>query len=304
MRLRPFDVLTLGYFATVSVLVLVFHRRVHHWYAYPLGFAAAALVVVVLVAAHHRHPDRRWIAMLRWTYPLIASPVLYGAIAGYVLVLRGHFVDAGMNAWELRAFHGHPNVVIDRLATPPLTELLYLCYFGFYAFFLVPPLLLFLRRRYADLERYTFTLMAALYACYLGFPLVPLRGPVDSLTGEFGGVELTGYLIVPVQKYIMATGDPAGACFPSAHVAGAWAAMFAIRALWGRRTFRVVAPFTVGLTVAVVYTRYHYLSDALAGFVVSVVCFALVRRFAPRLGLGAWDGRRYREQPAPIAETA
>jgi membrane-associated phospholipid phosphatase len=37
---------------------------------------------------------------------------------------------------------------------------------------------------------------------------------------------------------------------------------------------------TIGLTVAVVYTRYHYLTDAIGGLVVAVVVVAAVR-FAP-----------------------
>ncbi|HEY2792498.1 MAG TPA: phosphatase PAP2 family protein [Micromonosporaceae bacterium] len=277
LHLRPFDVLTLGYLTVVAALVTIFHSKVHNWYAYPLAFAVGAVLVCVLAATYHRRPDVRVLAFFRWSYPLFFSLVLYPAIGPYVLILRGHFLDGGMNAWEQRAFGGHPNLVLDRIASPPLTEVLYACYFGFYLFFLVPPLALFVRRRYADLERYVFTLMAALYVCYLGFLVVPLAGPGASLAGQFHPATLTGYVIVPVQKFIMANGDPAGACFPSAHVAGAWAAMLAIRRVFGRRVFWIVFPIAVGLTVAVVYTRYHYLSDALAGLVVAVVVFSLVQ---------------------------
>jgi membrane-associated phospholipid phosphatase len=275
--LRPFDALTLGYFTIVSVLVTIFHTKVHSWYAFPLSFALAAIAVCALVAAHDARPEQRTIAFARWAYPLFFAIVVYREIDRYVLVLRGHYLDAGMNAWEQRAFGGHPNVLIDRLASPPLTEFLYACYFGFYLFFLVPPLILFARRRYADLERYIVALMTPLYVCYLGFLVVPLMGPGYSLSGQFHPATLTGYVIVPLQKFIMAKGDPAGACFPSAHVAGAWAAMFAIRSIFGRRAFWAAVPFTVCLTIAVVYTRYHYLSDALAGLAVAVTCFATVR---------------------------
>jgi PAP2 superfamily len=286
VRPRPFDVLTFGYFTVVALLVTIFHTKVPRWYEFPVSFAIAALAVCALIRAYELRPENRVIALLRWAYPLVFSIVLYGSIDRYVLVLRGHFVDAGMNSWERAAFGGHPNVVIDRIASPPLTEFLYACYFGFYLFFLVPPLVLVGKRRYDDLERYVFALMAALYACYLGFLFVPLMGPSASLAGQFRQNNLTGYVIVPLQKYIMAKGDPVGACFPSAHVAGAWTAMFAIRSIFGRRAFWMTFPFAVGLTVAVVYTRYHYLSDAFAGLTVAALAYALVRARNWRLVAG------------------
>jgi hypothetical protein len=281
--LRRFDLLSLGYFAIVSALVTIYHSKIDKWYEFPAGFAVAAIVVYALAVAHDARPDHRVITFARWAYPLVLSIVIYGSIDRYVLVLRGHFVDADMNVWEQHAFGGRPNIVIDRIASAPLTELLYACYFGFYLFFLIPPVYLFLKERYVDLERYVFALMTALYVCYLGFLFVPLAGPSASLAGQFQPAELTGYVIVPLQKFIQAKGDPIGACFPSAHVAGAWTAMFAIWCIFGRRTFWRLFPFAVGLTVAVVYTRYHYLSDALAGLAVATIVFAAVHAHNWRL---------------------
>jgi hypothetical protein len=282
MKLRPLDAITFGYFAVVALLVATFHDRVSHWYAYPLAFAATAAIACALIAAHQRHPANRAITLLRYVYPLVASPFVYGSIGGYVLVLRGHYLDAGMNAFETRIFGGHPTLALQHVVTPPITELLYACYFGFYLFFVIPPLVLFLRRRDRDLERYVVTLTAALYVCYLGFLIVPLLGPEYSLAGSLHPGQLRGYVVVPVQKFLMAHGDPRGACFPSAHVAGAWAGLYAIRRAFGRRTFAWLLAPTIGLTVAVIYTRYHYLTDAIGGLVVAVVVVAAVRFAAAR----------------------
>jgi hypothetical protein len=302
--LRPLDALTLGYFVTVGGLVTVFHARVPHWWEFPAGYALATIAILALVRAHGRNPGHRWLTLARWGYPLPLSSVLYTTVNRYVLVLRGHFVDTGMNDWEQRVFGGHPNVAIGVLASRPLTEFLYLCYFGFYLFFLIPPLWLWRKRRDRDLERYVFTLMAALYTCYLGFLAVPLAGPGTSLAGRFHPAVLRGYLVVPLQKFIMAHGDPPGACFPSAHVAGAWSAMLAIRALIGRRAFWYAFPFAAGLTVAVVYTRYHYLSDALAGLTVALVVFALVRRRDWALVAGRTGPVAEPVLPGPATEAA
>jgi len=78
----------------------------------------------------------------------------------------------------------------------------------------------------------------------------------------------------------MAHGDPNGACLPSAHVAGAWAGLLGIRRAFGRSTFAWLLVPTIGLTVAVVYTRYHYLTDAVAGLIVAIAVVATVRFLA------------------------
>lgn len=281
LKLRPLDIVTFGYFAVVSVLVIGFHDHVRHWYAYPLAFAATVAAACAVIAAHERRPASRSLALLRYAYPLIASPFVYGSIGGYVLVLRGHFLDASMNRFEARIYGGHPTLAIAHVVSRPLTEVLYVCYFGYYLFFLVPPLVLCQRLRDRDLERYVLTLATALYVCYLGFLIVPLRGPEYSLAGSLDPQTLTGYVVVPLQKFLMAHGDPPGACLPSAHVAGAWAALLAIRALntgrWlGISVFGWLLAPTVGLTVAVVYTRYHYLTDAICGLAVAFAVVAAI----------------------------
>jgi hypothetical protein len=279
---KPLDVLTAAYFAVVGTLIAVHHREVPGWGFYLAGFAAALAAAAVLIKVSDRH---RILGLLRDTYPLFLSPVVYGSIGGYVLILRGHYLDAGMNTFERRVYGGHPTEWLSHLVSRPVTELLYVCYFSFYLFFLIPPLVLFLRRRDADIARYTLPLTAALYVCYLGFLAVPLLGPEHSLAGALHPDTLEGYVVVPLQKFLMAHGDPPGACFPSAHVAGAWAGLFAIGRLWGRRAFRWTLIPTVGLTIAVAYTRYHYATDALAGFAVAVVVVAVidaVRRRAVR----------------------
>jgi membrane-associated phospholipid phosphatase len=275
---RPMDTLTLGYFAVISLLVVIFHNQVRSWYGFPLVFAIGTLVALTLIRAHARYPGNRVVALLRYTYPLVFSPFVYGSIGQYVLVFRGHFVDAGMNDFEARVYGGHPTEWLGHVVSRPLTELLYVCYFGFYLFFLIPPLVLFGARRDVDIERYVTPLLTALYVCYLGFLVVPLLGPGESLAGSLRPATLDGYVLVPLQRFLMAHGDPLGACFPSAHVAGAWAGLFAIRRLWGRRALRVALVPTIGLTIAVVYTRYHYLTDAIGGFAVAIGAFVLASR--------------------------
>jgi membrane-associated phospholipid phosphatase len=61
--------------------------------------------------------------------------------------------------------------------------------------------------------------------------------------------------------------------FPSAHVAGAFAAAFgAFRTLPERRWVgRLLLTIACLIAVATIYGRYHYIADAVAGLAVAVV---------------------------------
>jgi membrane-associated phospholipid phosphatase len=84
--------------------------------------------------------------------------------------------------------------------------------------------------------------------------------------------------------------DPQGTCFPSSHVAVAWVALFCLRRIFGNRWFALILPFTLSLTVAVVYNRYHYLADALAGLATAWLCYQGARRLY---------GRWLKKHPSP-----
>ncbi|SHH03119.1 phosphatase PAP2 family protein [Streptoalloteichus hindustanus] len=284
----PVDLLTLTYLAVVAGVAVLFRDRVDGWLPLLVGLTGYAAVLVGLAALARRRPHDRRLASLRLVCPLLALPFLYGAVERYVLVLHGEFLDARVNAWERALLGFQPNLVLDQLASPPLTELLMACYFSYYACFLVPPLVFLLRGRPDHLERYVFGLLLALYVCYLGFLVVPVLGPAHALRGEFTTPHLAGHFFVPVQDFLMAHGDPVGACFPSSHVAGAWTAVLLLRRWVPRAAFRWLAGIAVGLTVAVVHSRYHYLSDAVAGLLVAAACHRVATRirfrnpFAPQ----------------------
>ncbi len=279
----------LGYLAVAATLVAAGHDRVPHWWAYLLAYTAMAAAVLLLIAAQARRPDVTALSVLRTAYPVVLAPLAYSLVGPTVLVVHGRYLDTAMNAFEAAVWGSHPSLWLDGLVRRPLTELLYAAYMSYYLYIVVPPVLLILRRRLDALERLVTTVSAAVYTCYLGFLVLPVRGPVHSLAGQLDPPVLTGYVLAPAQQFLMAHADPAGTCFPSAHVAGAWAAVLAIRRVWGRAAFRRLLLPTVLLTVSVVYTRYHYTADVAAGLVVALAADALVSRMRGPVS-GEWAG--------------
>ncbi|MEV0612120.1 phosphatase PAP2 family protein [Nonomuraea sp. NPDC050404] len=242
------------------------------------GYALGTLLLLGLAHAHRRFPGSRAVSLVRFAGPLLLLPFAYNAAAGTVLALHGRYVDDGVRAFEQALFGFSPNLAVGAIAVPPLTELLTFCYFCYYGCFFLP-IILYVRGRRPLAERYLFAVMAALLTCYVGFIAVPLAGPA---AGEFAGERPAGYVITALQNHIMTTFDPPGACFPSAHVAGAWITLLCLRRHVSEIARRLLWALTAGLTVAVVYDWYHYLSDVVAGLAVALAVYAVTKRFAAR----------------------
>ncbi len=279
--LRTLDVIVFVYLAAAALIVTAGHDRVASWGLHLLGYAATAAAVAGLLTAQARRPHDRVLTALRLTYPLVLAPLLYTMTGGTVLAVHGRYLDDAMNRFETAFWGGHPADWLGTFASRPLTELFYACYVSYYLYIVVPPVLLLVRRRLDGLARLVTTVSAAVYTCYLGFVLLPVRGPVHSLAGRLDPPALQGYVLAPAQEFLMAHADPVGTCFPSAHVAGAWAVCLAVRRIQGRTAFRWLLLPTIGLTVSVVYTRYHYTADAAAGLAVAIAADQLVNRLPP-----------------------
>ncbi|WP_247815825.1 phosphatase PAP2 family protein [Actinomadura luzonensis] len=243
----------------------------------PAGCLPAAASVLATAWIGGRPGAGRKAALLRYAAPLLVLPVAYDAAARAALVVHGGYLDADVRAFEHAVFGFSPNAAANAFATAPLTEFLTFCYFLFYGAFLLP-LILRARGRAALAERYLFATLLTLLICYAGFMTLPLAGPLTGAVQRPGG-----YLVTAVQTEIMAALDPPGTCFPSPHVAGAWITLLTLRRHAAPAARLALWVLTLGLTVAVVYDGYHYVTDAVAGLAVALAVHALTtRRGTPR----------------------
>ncbi|GAA4938790.1 hypothetical protein HD597_004898 [Nonomuraea thailandensis] len=272
----------LGYFAVMALIVAVFRDRLPDEAELLAGYALAALFLLVLAEAERRFPKARAVRFARFSGPFLVLPFAYGAAARASRVLHGRYLDGDLHAWETALLGFAPNTALTAaIGSPLVTEVLTFCYFTFYGCFLIPAIL-YVRGLVPLAERYVFAALAVFLPSYLGFIAIPLTGPVLALPELFAAHGPSGYAVTAVQSEIMAAFDPPGACFPSTHVAGAWITVLCLRRRVSRNVRRVLWTLTAGLTVAVVYDWYHYLTDAVAGLAVALVVHAVTKRIAAR----------------------
>jgi membrane-associated phospholipid phosphatase len=150
---------------------------------------------------------------------------------------------------------------------------------GYFSYYLLVPLVgfpLLLRGRISELNAFLTAATITFVISYFGFVFYPIEGPRFFLADQLSQ-PLSGYLFVPLVRWIIANGAIHGGCMPSSHVAVAWVALF-----WAYRTQRrlaiVLTPLVATLFFATIWGRFHYISDVAVGWPIGI--------------LGIWIGGR------------
>ncbi len=275
------DLLTATYTLCSAMVLLVRSMVAEHRVGEPdlrwLLLAHVLLLVLVVLARQARRAAAPRLCVLAEWYPLVVLMAVYGSI-GLVngpLQHLGQSLDPVVLRWES---HLSAATFFDRWAghpgTPLVTWGLGLAYLAFFPMVIAAPLVLWLQRRYDHARRAIFGISLAFFTCYLVFLLFPVAGPSYVLGWPDGQTDSD--LPVRLVRSLIDRGDSWGSAFPSSHVAAsATALLLAMRGC--RRLGTLLLPIAVGILLAVIYFRVHYLLDAVAGLAIAFLCVLVVR---------------------------
>ncbi len=238
-----------------------------------LAIAAAAFLVLPWLRRHGH-----------WTTRLMSLVILPASFAFFYAELEflgvvfrdfGDSFDPFLIDLEASIFGFQPSLEWSRVwPWPWLLELMEFAYFAYYFFSVIGLVLIwYAGKRTAD-QNWTMSenmirdLLAVMLSCYVWYTFFPVWGPkfFDYL-GMAGPVEsegLNGWIFTDIMRHIHANGALHGAAFPSSHVAGSmvswwWGWKAAPRHRWWFTTLWVL------LCLSIVYCRYHYVVDLVAG---------------------------------------
>ena len=125
-------------------------------------------------------------------------------------------------------------------------------------------------RKAEDVDQFLFAVLLATFGAYSLFPYFPSEPPRT----VFPAQDLPGVITVFRRFNLWYLGGYGihTSVFPSAHVSTAFAGAFGLQLVIGERPWvgRVFLILAILIGTATVYGRYHYLVDALAGFVLAV----------------------------------
>ncbi len=284
-ELSPLDRVTALY-TVCSATVLAVRIVSHNGWVGPtdpawLLVAHGLLLVLVFLAAAARRAARPRLSALAEWYPLVVLLAVYASIGllNAPRELLGHSYDPVVMHWEGRLLGA---TTLERWSGVPGPAVvnwgLGLSYLAFFPMVISAPLVLWLQGRHEHARRAIFGISLTFFTCYLLFLLFPVAGPAYVLgwpTAQPGDS-----LPVRLVRSLNDQGDSWGSAFPSSHVAASAAAML-LAMTSCRKLGSVLLPIALGILLAVVYFRVHYVLDAVAGLLIAVVAAWAVQRAWP-----------------------
>jgi membrane-associated phospholipid phosphatase len=258
-RFWPVDKVILVYFVFSVAIILGWWGRLVDA---PALLAAHLLGGAAIVYQVKRPNPTSWIFRNWYPLPYVAS--CYKEMALFVPAVRGTDADRWLANLDYRIWGVNPTVWLERLSHPFLTEFLQWIYTLFIPVVLLVAWLLWRKGRVVEFQYYAFLIALGFLVSYLGYMIVPARGP-RFLLRDLQHVPLRGlWLFQGMQNTLDRLESAHYDCFPSGHTE------LTILAWWGarmvsRRWFRLYFAYTPCIIFATVYLRYHYTVDLLAG---------------------------------------
>jgi hypothetical protein len=210
-----------------------------------------------------------------WFYPVVMN-VVFMNMKSSVMKVTMHKWDEVLAGFDNMLFGAILSVRSQVVITPVLTEILSFCYLLFFPYLMIS--CFYYAYRGLPLLR---KLMVGLFTIYglgfLGYSLVPAGGPHLAFPGDFS-VPLTGWAVTRFNALIVGKGSNGVDVFPSLHCAISCYLLFFDRqhARWRHRIYLVPC---VGIWLATIYLRYHYVADLTAGFILAAFALWLTNRW-------------------------
>ncbi len=222
-------------------------------------------------------------------YPLIFMFVIFETFFMILPYFNPGDYDRELALFDFRLFGVNPTVWIERWVHPWLTDLLYLIYFIYYPFPLFILVYLYRKEKFTELDRSIFLLLVVNYGAYIIYFFVPAMGPryyepiMQLQTKSLNGV----FLAVPIREVIHFFEPNKFDAFPSLHTATTLTTLI-IMAKYNKKMFLIFIPFFLGILLAVIYCRFHYVADVIAGIVWALLAVSAAGYFYDRKIANRW----------------
>jgi membrane-associated phospholipid phosphatase len=218
--------------------------------------------------------------------PILPLLLVFDNLGPFILTTSAIDRDPFLVAADRLLFRGSdPTRLLEPLMFPALLEVLTVCYALYYFHPIVLGALLWrddLRQktRGTRFPAYVFSMLLVFYVSYAGYFLVPAIGP--RFTVPHAGPLPRGSIAQAIDGTLDSLETSRRNCFPSGHTMVTLAVLVEA-ARRSRRTLLGFFPFALGLVLATVAGRYHYVVDVLAGIVLTLVVGGAAQALARRL---------------------
>jgi len=282
LAFRATDGLVLVTLAFITLLTLLFHRRVEGWGLLALKNIGAALVYLAALYFGERFTNKIRRFFLRMAGILFVFAYINLAVAKLQLIIYNRWLDGSVLSMEKAIFGIQPTLWLQQFISRPLTEWMFFSYVSY--LILYPALcgLIFFRKGERAAEDFLFVLGLANVFCDLGFLLYPVAGPLAHMGSQYT-VPLDGYVWTYLGEYFRIHWQFVGGTIPSPHCANA-TVMWLMAYRYHRSSFWILSPVILSLYLSTVYCRYHYVTDSVVGVAAGLLVWAVAPAYK-----NVWD---------------
>lgn len=236
-----------------------------------------AVIIITYIISRFRTDTPFW-KFWRDVLPFAYCLAIYTNLHDTVHFANPHDIHYSLIAIDQWLFGVQPSVWAQRFIHPWLTEIFSFCYMMFFLYAPIVALVLLLQKRKQAFRETIVTVILCFYCGYLLYVIFPAAPPRLVLKHLFY-VNFDGTLLADVaEKVINVLPRESRCAFPSLHAAVTLLSlMFAWK--YTRPTFWIMLPFGIGLILATIYLRHHYVIDLLAGWALAIPVYIFIPRF-------------------------
>jgi len=280
-RFWAIDKVILAYFTFTGILVVAWWSAV----ADAPAWLAWHIVAPALLIFEVKRPNRTSWLFRNW-YGVVYVASSYKEMSVLIRAIRHGDSDRWLADLDFRFWHVNPTVWLERVQSPGFTEFLQFAYTLFIPAVLLVGFVLWWQRRYAEFQYYSFLIALGFLLSYVGYLMVPARGP-RFLLNHLQHIPLRGlWLFQNMQLTLDRLESVAYDCFPSGHTELTILAWWSSRMI-SKHAFWAYLAYTPFLIFATVYLRYHYTVDVLAGAVLAWILLCATPAIYRELSKGA-----------------
>ncbi len=273
-RVSILDAINLSFLGVIILFYLIAFTRTPYQARLFFLYALLLLFVLSMCWVRERFLRGHLKKLVLFIYPVIFLFSIFETFYMLLPFFNALRLDALMANIDRVLLGVNPTVWVEQWVRPLLTDILYL----FYLFYFPMPLIIlgwmYKKGKLQEIEESFFLYLVCYYGAYVLYFFIPVEGPRFYLRG-LQTVPLTGIVLSEPIRRLIDTLEPNKLdAFPSLHAAILTMTML-VTFQHNRKLFYAFIPCAIGITISLVYLRYHYVIDVIAGFVWAIASYLL-----------------------------
>ena len=263
LKQRPADAVTITFLLFLILLTMIFYKYIPE--ATFLISLYSVFIIAQIIIIRFKDSSRFMGFFYDLIFPVLCVMVIFDSLGFLVHYVNPEDIDLILIRLDYLIFNNHPTVMLERIMSPLLTDILQLAYTTYYFIPVSFGILLLRNNQRKEFEMTLFLVLFCYYLSYLGYILFPALGPRFTIN-HLQTTELQGLFVAePIQRLLNQLEGIKRDAFPSGHTAIALLVLY-LACKFKKRFFFILLPVVTALVFSTVYCRYHYVVDIFAGF--------------------------------------